>query len=171
MKNKESKPLQKRYVRKAFSGLFLITFLAMFMGGFSLQARAADQNATSEAAGPPEFVDINIQKACPDIKGLKKDIKSVSHFSHKAHIEAMEKDGKGFICAACHHGAKSEADIIGADRCRRIEKELDAAGGPSKLKDYFHGQCLKCHKDLKKDNKPAGPTSCKGCHGRKGAEK
>jgi len=119
----------------------------------------------------PEYVDINTQKSCPDIKGLKKDIRHVNHFSHAAHIEMLKKENKGFVCATCHKGAKTEADILKGDKCKRLEKELNEAGGPAKLKDYFHSTCLKCHKELKKEGKKTGPTSCKGCHSRKGGDK
>ena len=47
-------------------------------------------------------------------------------------------------------------------------EELKVSGGPAKLKDHFHKNCLTCHKALKKEGKPTGPTSCKGCHNRKG---
>ncbi len=119
----------------------------------------------------PEFVDINTQKACPDLEGLKKDIKSVKHFSHASHIKLLRQETKGFVCATCHKGAKSEDDILKSDKCERMEVELKEAGGPAKLKDYFHSTCLKCHKDLKKQGKDTGPVSCKGCHSRKGGNK
>ncbi len=171
MRKKENISVQKRYVRRAFPALVTTAFLMLLMAAAPLSLQAADENGTSAASAPPEFVDINVQKTCPDMKGLKKDKKSVNHFSHKAHIEALKKEGKGFVCASCHQGAKTESDILSADRCKRLEKELSATGGPGKLKDHFHNQCLKCHKELKKAKKPTGPTSCKGCHNRKGAEK
>ena len=171
MRSKKKRSVQKRCLRKAFPALFSMAFLILLMASFPIRVQAADQNSTSAVSAPPEFVDINVQKSCPDLKGLKKDVKSVKHFSHKAHIEALKKEGKGFICANCHQGAKTESDIINADRCKRLEKELNATGGPAKLKDHFHNQCLKCHKELKKAGKSTGPTSCKGCHNRKGAEK
>ena len=171
MRKNENRSVQKRYVRRTFPALLSTVFLMVLMAAVPLRAQAADENGTSTASAPPEFVDINVQKSCPDMKGLKKDMKSVNHFSHKAHIEALKKEGKGFVCANCHQGAKTESDILDTDRCKRLEKELSAAGGPAKLKDYFHNQCLKCHKQLKKAEKPTGPTSCKGCHNRKGVEK
>ena len=119
----------------------------------------------------PEFVDINTQKSCPDMKGLKKDIKHVNHFTHAAHIEMLKKENKGFVCATCHKGAKTEDDILKSDKCKRMEEELKETGGPAKLKNYFHSTCLKCHKDLKKENKKTGPVSCKGCHNRKAGDK
>ena len=119
----------------------------------------------------PEFIDINTQKACPDLEGLKKDIKSVKHFSHASHIKMLKQETKGFVCATCHKGAKSEDDILKSDKCKRMEVELKEAGGPAKLKDYFHSTCLKCHKELKKQGKATGPVSCKGCHSRQGGDK
>ncbi len=119
----------------------------------------------------PEFVDINTQASCPDMKGLKKDIKHVNHFTHAAHIEMLKKEGKDFVCATCHKGVKSEEELLKEDKCQRMEMELKETGGPAKLKNYFHSTCLKCHKELKKQGKDTGPVSCKGCHGRKAGEK
>ncbi len=169
MKNKEKRIKDERYVRRAFSMSLVGILLTGLALALSFKVSAAGDNVTAPVEGPPAFVDINIQEACPDIKGLKKDTRSVSHFSHKAHIEALKKDGNGFVCAVCHHGAKTEGDILNAQKCKRIEKELAETGGPARLKDHFHNQCLKCHKQLKKEKKPTGPTSCKGCHSRKGA--
>ncbi len=118
----------------------------------------------------PEFIDINTQEACPDLEGLKKDKKSVKHFSHASHIKMLKQETKGFVCATCHKGAKSEDDILKSDKCKRMEVELKEAGGPAKLKDYFHSTCLKCHKELKKQGKATGPVSCKGCHSRQGGD-
>ncbi len=167
MKIKGNKLLLIRRVRKPFPMEWCVGLVAIFLAVMSSQVLAVE-TGTASIEGPPEYVDINIQKSCPDLKGLKKDLKAVNHFSHKAHIEALKKEGKGFVCATCHHGAKTEADILKADRCKRIQQELDATGGPGKLKDHFHGICLKCHKKLKKEHKATGPTSCRGCHSRKG---
>ncbi len=171
MKKKEIKLVQERFVRKPFQALCGMGLVMLFVALTAFNGLAGDNNSTASISGPPEFVDINVQKSCPDIKGLKKDIKSVNHFSHKAHIEALKKEGKGFVCAQCHNGAKTEDDVLKADKCKRLEKELEATGGAGKLKNHFHDQCLKCHKELKKENKPTGPTSCKGCHNRKGGAK
>ncbi len=171
MKKKEKTLKDERCVRKMFFNPLITSLMAAFVLAISFHLSLADENGTAAVKAPPEFIDINIQAKCPDMAGLKKDTKSVKHFSHKAHIDAIKKEGKGFVCATCHQDAKTEEDITGAERCNRIQKELEKTGGPAKLKDHFHNQCLKCHKELKKEQKPTGPTSCKGCHGRKGATK
>ncbi len=139
----------------------------------SVKEEVTKDKVQKDAAMPtvPEFVDINTQKSCPGIKGLKKDRKHVNHFTHAAHIEMLRKEHKGFVCATCHNGAKDEDEILKTDKCTTMEKELDKAGGPAKLKDYFHSTCLKCHKELKKEKKVAGPVSCNGCHDRKAGDK
>ncbi len=167
MKKTEKRIDEKRYVMIHARSVLRICLVAVIALGISVLAYASGAgNSTSVKDGPPEFVDINVQAMCPNMKGLKKDLKSVRHFSHKAHIDALKKDG-GFVCSNCHNGATTEKDIIGMDKCKLLEKELDATGGPAKLKNHFHGQCLKCHKELKKEGSPTGPTSCKGCHNRK----
>jgi Zn finger protein HypA/HybF involved in hydrogenase expression len=32
------------------------------------------------------------------------------------------------------------------------------------FKKAAHARCKECHKNLKKEGKPAGPTKCGGCH-------
>ncbi len=140
----------------------------VLLGAFSMQVVLADSGC--KANGVPERVDINVQAACPKMEGLKKDKKKVLNFTHKAHIEMLTEKGEKFVCASCHKSAAAEKDIIGVDKCERLKKELEMDGGPAKLKKHFHNICLKCHKDLKKAGKKTGPTSCKGCHNRKGGE-
>jgi len=166
MKNLQKRFYEKRYVRKAFPAA--VAMLALVFAASCLQVQASESANTTLSKAPPEFVDINIQKTCPEIPGLKKDVKSVNHFSHKAHIDFLKNNNKEFVCAKCHQGAKTEADVTGADKCQRLEEEFKAVGGKSNPKDYFHAQCLGCHKALKKEGESTGPTSCKGCHSRKG---
>ena len=137
---------------------------SLVLGAFSIQAVYADTGCKADI---PEYVDINVQAACPEMKGLKKDKKKVVKFTHKAHVEMLAKKEKKFVCATCHTSAASEKDIVGADKCGRLQKDLEKDGGPAKLKNHFHAICLKCHKALKKAGEKSGPTSCKGCHNRK----
>lgn len=136
------------------------------LGLFSMQVVLADSDCKTKEI--PEYVDINVQAACPKLEGLKKDKKKVLHFTHKAHVEMLAKKGDKFVCATCHKSAATEKDIIGVDKCERLQKELEKDGGAAKLKKHFHNICLKCHKDLKKAGEQTGPTNCKGCHNRKG---
>jgi len=119
----------------------------------------------------PEVIDINIQKSCPDLEGLKKDVKEVKGFTHKAHIGYLQKEQKDkFVCASCHKGVKDEKEIINSKKCERLSKEFEEVGGAKNFKKYFHNSCVKCHKNRKKEGLSTGPTSCKDCHNRKGGE-
>ena len=46
------------------------------------------------------------------------------------------------------------------------EGALEAAKASEALKkkQVMNGTCLKCHRELKKEGNPSGPTSCKQCH-------
>ncbi len=68
-------------------------------------------------------------------------------FPHKLH---QEKVGN---CDACHKLFPKEAGAI----------EKGMAAGTLKKKEVMKN-CEECHKANKKEGKPAGPTSCKGCH-------
>jgi len=60
-------------------------------------------------------------------------------------------------CDVCHTEAKAPT---GADAPKLSKKE--------KIQKYYysaiHSNCAGCHKDLKKEAKPTGPTTCKECH-------
>ncbi len=60
-------------------------------------------------------------------------------------------------CGACHTEAKAPA---GADAPKLSEEE--------KIQKYYysaiHENCAGCHRALKKEAKPTGPTTCKECH-------
>ncbi len=157
----------KRKVFKKFPKTLAIIGACL---GAALLSQTVLANSECKTDKIPEYVDINVQAACPDMEGLKKDKKKVLHFSHKAHIDMMSKSGEKFVCATCHKTATSEKDIFETDKCERLKKELDKDGGAGKLKNHFHGMCVKCHKTLKKAGKQTGPTSCKGCHNRKGGK-
>ncbi len=125
-----------------------------------------------EVSKIPEVMDINIQKSCPDLEGIKKDKKEVKGFTHKAHILYLQKEQKDkFVCATCHKGVKSEKEIIESDKCKRLSKEFEEVGGAKNFNKYFHNSCVKCHKSRKKEKLPTGPVSCKGCHNREGGKK
>ena len=177
MKKKEMKALDKRTVIKKIGKRMVMVGCVslLLLGGASKGLTQKDPGSSSTAKSAikqvPEFIDINIQKSCPDLDGLKKDKKSVSHFSHEAHIKYLSNDSKEFVCAKCHKGVKKQEELLKGDKCKRLAAELEEVGGPQNLQKYFHGTCLKCHKELKKENKTTGPVSCKGCHSRKGGKK
>ena len=171
MKRKEIQTMERMKVRKVFPIILLSILFMAFILSLPFEVNALDVNSTDKGKTVPEFLDINTQQSCKEMKGLKKDIKSVYRFSHKAHIQMLKGEEKDFVCVQCHCGAKTKSDILNSEKCKRLEKELAETGGPSRLKNHYHDICLKCHKGLKKQGKSTGPTSCKGCHKRKGEKK
>ncbi len=146
----------------------------VFASGLGGALSLADEG--EETGQVPELVDINTQAMCPSLEGLPKDVRSVKGFSHEAHAEkylkgngefSLNKYDDSFTCSACHTKAKVREDLEGKDPCEILKAELSADGNKLKPKDFFHKSCLKCHKNMKKAGKATGPTSCKGCHGRK----
>ena len=49
---------------------------------------------------------------------------------------------------------------------RAVVYDHGSKGGPKKLKNYFHGICLSCHKSMKKAKIATGPTKFNHCHKR-----
>ncbi|NDY42958.1 cytochrome c3 family protein [Dissulfurirhabdus thermomarina] len=132
--------------------------------------------APAPAAEPPETLTLDLQAMCPDIPGLPANKKAVTDFSHRRHAEVYLPGNQAasglayrddFTCAACHPGAASKAELLGADPCRRVEERLRGAGGPARFAAGYHKTCKGCHKAMKAAGKAAGPTKCAGCHGRK----
>lgn len=69
-------------------------------------------------------------------------------FPHHRHQAALED------CLTCHDIFPQETGSI--DRLK--------AEGALKKKQVMNRKCTKCHRVLKKEGKPSGPTSCKKCH-------
>ncbi len=169
MKRKEMKRMEeKKVIPRIRKGVLGVVLSGLLMAG-SGAVLAKDSNSTSKI---PDVININTQKACPDLEGIGKDKKSVEGFTHKAHIQFLQKEEKNaFVCATCHKGAKTEEEIIKSDKCKRLSDEFKEVGGASHFMKYFHDSCKNCHKSRKKEGKATGPVSCKGCHARKGGEK
>jgi hypothetical protein len=102
----------------------------------------------------------------------KKGLVTFTHKKHSADYKIpcadchhVYKDGKNVWkegdevqkCAACHSEAKAPTgkDAPKLSKAEKIEKYYYSA---------IHENCMGCHKDLKKEGKPTGPTSCKDCH-------
>lgn len=85
--------------------------------------------------------------------------KAVS-FPHSKHA-AVE-------CKECHHtmdkdGAIKKCTTSGCHDSLEA-KDKDNAKDVKLVENAFHNQCLECHKKLKKENKPTGPSACGKCH-------
>jgi cytochrome c5 len=69
-------------------------------------------------------------------------------FPHLAHQAALAD------CSICHELFPQEAGGIDALK----------ASGELKKKQVMNKHCTKCHKQMKKEGKKTGPTTCKTCH-------
>jgi hypothetical protein len=85
-----------------------------------------------------------------------KKLKNPVCVPHKAHVD------KGVACTECHHTWKKEESAT-PQKCAECHKAEDK--GKTGLKSAYHTQCMGCHKALKKEGKPTGPTvKCSECH-------
>ena len=102
------------------------------------------------AANVPETVKIEHQ--------YTKKKKGPVVLSHKKHAEDYK-----IACTECHHKWKKEEakQPKKYSDCHKEKKEGKTLG----LKRAFHKNCMGCHKELKKQGKPTGPTTkCSQCH-------
>ncbi len=172
-KNNKSSEIRTRTKENRKRGTHLLA--ALSAAGLLALGMGPGQVSANEAQ-VPESVDINIQAECPDMPGIGKDKKAVYGFSHKAHVEKFLPGNSKysprpysdeFVCAGCHAGFKDEKELLASEPCKRLEAAIEEKDGKRDVKNYFHSQCLACHKAMKKDKVATGPTSCKGCHSKK----
>ncbi len=84
-------------------------------------------------------------------------------FNHVKHKEQK--------CTVCHHEFKDGKNVWEegqeVKKCSACHKAKEE-GKAVKLYAAFHGDsehsCIGCHKKVKKENKPTGPTACAKCH-------
>jgi hypothetical protein len=75
-------------------------------------------------------------------------------FPHKAHHEL------GYKCKECHHTLAGDMDVP-TQKCR----DCHTADSKVTNKDAFHGACVECHKNYKKEHSDTkAPTTCSKCH-------
>jgi hypothetical protein len=110
----------------------------------------------------------------------KKHKKAIVTFSHKSHYEDYE-----IACKQCHHEFKDgknvwkKGDAVqNCDACHDEAKAPRGSDAPKLTKEEkitkyhysaIHENCKGCHKDLKRDGKDTGPTSCNHCHAKEGS--
>lgn len=70
-------------------------------------------------------------------------------------------------CKECHHTMDKDGGKISAYR-RRLSwtpwKPRKDAVDIKLVENAFHNQCIECHKNMKKENKPTGPSARGKCH-------
>jgi hypothetical protein len=138
------------------------SLLVLIAAAFSVVFLFAVVYATQEAA---DTITMQSKLFDPHTKGLVT-------FTHKKH----NVDYK-IACADCHHVYqdgknvwKEGDEVKRCDSCHAEAKapKGDTASKEEKIKKYYysaiHENCSGCHKALKKEAKPTGPTTCKDCH-------
>jgi len=126
------------------------------------------------------FAVVNATQPCAETMTMESKLfpthkKSLVTFTHKKH----NVDYK-IPCTDCHHVYKDGKNVFkegdAVQRCDACHSEAKAPTGADapklskaeKIKKYYysaiHRNCAGCHKALKKEAKPTGPTTCKECH-------
>ncbi|MBW2172867.1 MAG: cytochrome c3 family protein [Deltaproteobacteria bacterium] len=126
------------------------------------------------------FAVVNATQECAETMTMESKLfpthkKGLVTFTHKKH----NVDYK-IACADCHHvytdGKNTWKEGDAVQKCDACHSEAKAATGKDapkmskkeKIQKYYysaiHENCAGCHKALKKEAKPTGPTSCKECH-------
>ena len=123
------------------------------------------------------FAVVNATQECPETITMESNVfpthtKGLVTFSHKKH----QTDYK-IPCTECHHtytdGKNTWKEGDAVQKCDACHSEAKAPAGEQmskeeKIQKYYysaiHENCLGCHKAMKKEGKPTGPTSCKECH-------
>ena len=86
-------------------------------------------------------------------------------FSHKGH--------NMYKCQECHHkwDGQGELKSCSAAGCHADTSKKNKKGDDSFYRAFHDSKsmksCVGCHKILKKEKKPTGPTSCTKCHPKK----
>lgn len=82
---------------------------------------------------------------------------------HETHMEEFE-------CLDCHHDYDEIGEnIFDEDTLEEGNEDLKCAschdaGAHVDLKSAFHGQCIGCHRDLRKSGEAKAPELCGECH-------
>ncbi len=110
----------------------------------------------------------NGEKSSNSLSIFSNTNRPLPEFDHTLHEDAFDDGG----CAKCHHVASEDSDNGSDDlvysegeEAACIECHLEKADDDLlAIREASHASCTGCHRDLKKEKKKAGPTSCGECH-------
>ncbi len=84
-------------------------------------------------------------------------------FTHERHMNVPLE------CARCHHDydqfGNNKVDQDG-QACTTCHSRVQGKN-PVPLTDAFHGQCKRCHEQMRHQGKTSGPVMCGECHVRR----
>lgn len=105
----------------------------------------------------------------PKVEGLKVKDKDGKPGKHQKLVPFPHSKHASVECAKCHHTMEADGGAI--KHCTEAGchdslefRDKDNAKDIKLVEVAYHAQCLDCHKDLKKEQKPTGPTACGKCH-------
>jgi hypothetical protein len=116
---------------------------------------AADAPADDYVISAPEGMKVK------DKDGKPGKLQKAVPFAHSKHTTVE--------CAKCHHTLEADGGAVKkctTSGCHDSLEFRDKANAKDikLVENTFHTQCIDCHKDLKKEQKPTGPTACGKCH-------
>jgi hypothetical protein len=105
----------------------------------------------------------------PKVEGLKFKEKDGQPGKAQKAVPFAHSKHTSVECAHCHHTMEADGGAIKS--CTEAGchdsldfKDKDNAKDIKLVEVAYHKQCIDCHKDLKKEQKPTGPTACGKCH-------
>lgn len=135
----------RKFALTLLAGSVLVCFLALP----SLHAE--------DAVAPEETICMATPEGYAPSKGkLQKKVP----FEHGKH-QAVE-------CTTCHH-KEVDGNVYVSCNSAGCHDNLDSRRGDDSFYAAFHDfksgkSCMGCHRGMKKDNKPTGPSACAQCH-------
>jgi len=111
--------------------------------------------STVARKGKPEPVSVTVAEPGTEPPGIVSYAEK-SHWGRVTFTHTNHTEDYGFDCDACHH-LQMEG---GFNKCSSCHEDM---------KSTFHKNCFRrCHQNLKAEGKRTGPTTCTGCHRKKG---
>lgn len=105
----------------------------------------------------------------PKVQGLKYKEKDGKPGGPQKAVPFPHSKHTSVECAFCHHTMEADGGKIRKCADAGCHDSLEAKGKENakdiKLVEVaYHAQCIDCHKKLKAEQKPTGPTACGKCH-------
>ena len=141
----------------------ILCFLAVGLTACFDEPKPEDPITEEVIPGEAEKSDLEM----PDTIKIENDYadrkKAPVTLTHKKHAEDYR-----IACADCHHLYEDGKNLFkeggSVQKCSECHDAQKSEGNVKKLMLAYHDNCMGCHKELKKQAKETGPTTCSGCH-------